>query len=582
MRFLSLQKLLLVLLPMLLFASCGKEDDSKRIEQEMKRLDGELLLYPEISQDLPPEVPEEKTPRVVDSAIMRKEDYPFLDRDGYYIISEEHVRAVRHHKTSKFSGYFSSALVYPGNLVNVRRAIGGDVVDAPVLQEYRAPGELFLPVVNGATGNSSVVLTDYAPSAVNERINQLVSEHKGGLAANIQFNTKALYSREDLLRLVGMEADNPLIRPLLDKPNWDAKTKKVAVYYTQCYFSLCYSPSAAGAKGFFKPRTSQESVISHLSKFKKDGLAYIFEVNYGRTFILLFEERPNARYLNMQDAETDIQNLQEALDRKERVKADSLAMRIATCMDVYALQLGGKGQTPIIGGVAGLPQFYNGLVQTANYTKGDGVVPFSYSLRRMDNGEFISYKNVEQEDYIRTIYARKSVGTKMTFEFKTLKSKGVDGPVDGNYEYVSHDSYFLFKGFIVKKYVGGILQESVKLYGQKRVNGKGAFSSRERKSHTFDGLDPMAEDIEFELSFEADLHGVRYSNGVLGVGGSHSDGRTHTYTRRVRIAFNRDTRSWVFRDGNSDNTNWRQSLRLFETSDYCQFDISVGYNFKFN
>ncbi len=565
----------------------GSSDDSQgNIPKSLNftALDSIIARFPKEEKLKAPKYTNTSSNKKIDKVLIDKtldNKYPNIEKNGYYTVLEKDVEYHYVNHMDVFHGFFRRSTVYPGNLLRVRRAVDGLADDAPALNPYREEGKISLNVLNG-TDNPRVSVSDFSPDAMLSKVNWLVSQHKGGYPADVKFDIKSVYSEKQCLDLIGHMGRNKDVQEMLKKVDWEEKsTKKVLVHLRQRYFSVTFEPPSLGAEGFFNAKSEQDKVAQILNEEVEEGLAYISEVDYGRTLIMLLEENSAERglFMGANSAENQVKQMYKSLKEGNLELAKSYTANLGQAMNIYALQYGGIPIPAIVKGAGGLGEVLESLARSADYEKGTDIAPLAYKLRRLDNGHFVKYVEETKGQYHVVDYIPHLIGDKLIFELEALKSMGVSGPTGGNYRYVSRHCHFIFKGLRIKKYVNGSSDGEIFLGEEKRFGGRGEYYKSYKETHTFTGLDPLNEDTYFKVEFGAKLYGERYSDDWLKFEFGSSGGKSSDESCYAIIEYNKNTEEWEATSAQSAAGNWGSKLRIYETCDRCQFDISVYYSF---
>lgn len=578
--------LLFALLVGLFCLSCGQSDQellARRLAQEAKeqsRLTGLDSLLGK-SHDRSQAVSQEfrrtmHTQRQGDPKRMRPSSSPNVLEDAFYAPIKRMVSV----NGCEYSDLFQHALpvdvIWPGNIIDIASAQRNAPLEVSSLMPYRAKGRISLAVVNGQSDLVEEVAS-FDKSSVYEALNSLIKKNKNGLPADLMFSSHLVRSESEMAYFMGVTQQEyeQSYKSSFSAVRWGENTYKMLVQLRQVFFTVVFDDPSVSASRLF----SSDLTVEKFKALHKDGasLGYISSVSYGRSFVMLIEEKRRT-YRD----EGEMKKVVELYN--PQAKPSTPTRPSMSHVNIFVRQIGGKAlpvQDVLIKSPEKLLSF---LAEHASYTPDNIGYPIAYRLKSLADLKPVLYKKEINDKYEFDDYELVEDTNKVSIGQITIDVKGMGTKTQGgNYPEVSNRSFFRLHmckvsivsddgkqdyGAYTKRYVGNADFSGIK---GGHITVPYTFVSPEL------GVTPKAS-ILMELNLMCTAE--RYANGLgWGIFGAR-DSAEKDYKIFVWFRYDPSKKRWgVSHSGTTHFVDFK-SFGVSEKFNYCPINFSVRYSFS--
>lgn len=284
----------------------------------------------------------------------------------------------------------TEGVLYPGNLVQGNSIAGGAL---STLAVPRAGGYLTLDILSGTRSQYSVYVDSLCSSAVNQAMNTILYNYKGGFPAQYAYTMEQVYSATQLNSDLDLGYSGPVnkINAQFNIDNSNSRSY-VAVKLTQQFYTVSVNDPARPSDMIYKSVDPRELY----SELETTGPAcYISSVTYGRIYVLVYESTASAS------------NLEAALDYayngtlvNGNVSSKTFFQNVMKQTTVSVMQIGGdaKQGLQVLNSQTGLnyDDIISFLTNGANFSSTNVGLPISYRVNYLVNDQLVAMNNVMQ------------------------------------------------------------------------------------------------------------------------------------------------------------------------------------------
>lgn len=493
--------------------------------------------------------------------------------DAFYTPIKRVVSVEGCEYTDMFQHALPVDIIWPGNIIDLASAQRNSPIEVAALQPYRASGRISLAVVNGQTDLVEEV-SSFDKSSVYEALNSLIKKNKGGLPADLTFSSHSVRSESEMAYFMGVTRDeyNQNYRSSFSGVRWGENTYKMLVQLRQVFFTVVFDDPSPSASRLFRGGLT----VDKFKALNMGGapLGYISSVSYGRSFVMLIEEKRRS-YRD----EADMKMAVEAYNPQR--KATSPSAMPSPEVNIFVRQIGGK-TLPVEDILLKSPdKLLAFLAEHARFGPDNIGYPIAYRLKALGDMKPVYYKNEVKDKYEFVDYELVEDANKVTIGGITIDIQGMGTKTEGgNYPEISNHSFFRLH--LCK----------ISITSDDAKDDYGAYTQRYVGERDFSGINGTRIAIPFtfvspelgrtpkaRILMELNLmcHAQRYSNGLFGGG---SKVKEHDYKIFVWFWYDISKQRWVV---DYTGANQFEDFRYFGVTDrlnYCPVRFRVNYSFR--
>ncbi|MDO4708168.1 MAG: thiol-activated cytolysin family protein [Porphyromonadaceae bacterium] len=479
----------------------------------------------------------------------------------------------------EYSDLFQHALpvdvIWPGNIIDITSAQRNVPTEITALQPYRAKGRISLAVVSGQE-NLVEEITSFDKSSIYESLNSLIGKNKKGLPADIVFSSHLVRSESEMAYFMGVtkEEYEQSYKSSFAGVRWEENTYKMLVQLRQVFFTVVFDDPSPSASRLFTSSLTVEK-FKQLHKGRAP-LGYISSVSYGRSFVMLVEEK--------QRTYRDEGEMKKAVEvyspqYKSRVPHPQFSQ-----VNVFVRQIGGK-TLPVQDILLKSPEkLLSFLAEHATFGPDNIGYPIAYRIKALGDLKPVLYRNEIKDKYEFIDYELVEDTNKVTIDGITLNIKGLGEKTEGgDYPHVSNYSFFRLHQCKVSILPDDDDKQDYSSYVKKYVGGadiSGIDGASIRVPYTFVtpelGVTPRAA-IQMELNLMC--HASTYSNGFIGIGGGRKS-RDFDYKVFVEFRYDISKGCWMVRHTGATSHSDFKNFGVNTVLNHCRVSFDVDYSFR--
>lgn len=509
-------------------------------------------------------------------------------QDGFYTKIKRSVQVEGCEYTDIFQHGLPVDVVWPGNIIDLASAQSYNPQEITQLQALRAPGRVSMAVVNGQSDLVEEVKT-FEKSSVYEALNKLVGKNKKGLPADITFTSHLVHSTSEMAYFMGITQQefDQKYKSTFAAVRWQENTYKVLVQLRQVFFTLVFDDPSPRASSLFSP----ELTVERFKAINKSSapLGYISSVSYGRSFVMLIEEKRRT-YRDESEIKKAVEvykpGNQKTSPKGEKhgshsKQGPSSPLSIVSSANIYIRQIGGK-ELRIDDMLTKSPdKLLKFIADNATFGPGNIGYPIAYRVKSLGDLRSVLYRNEVKDRYEFVDYEPAEDKNRITISGIKIDLKGMGTKTrGGNYPNISHHSWFKVNMLELSVWSRDLVPSHQKQILYREHEGVSSIENRrpiEVKPYVSPELGIVPNAI-IKLRLSVSCRAERYTNGLLW---GDRDAAEKTYDLSVEFSYDPSKKEWVARQHGSyfENDLFRK-IGVHEIFNFCPVHFELKYSFR--